>query len=318
VFLRKSADGLVVGLKHRFDRRAPRRACHGGERVSCASLAALERQRLTHAPTSNRPAVERGTRRPHFGDTQATAGAHQAPPADVVPPTTTQLSRQRRRARARPRRCSNAAAQLDHALALVPPFASPPHSSRPGARTRFCRRRAKSDDDVLPVHETVGNALLHCNTMRPTNSPCRPRIGTSSNKTTADRRNQETGRHATAHSRQATLGNSSTQTDTRCLGSAHAGTTPHTRRARPIWRRANDQRTSGAGQRRRGTPSAAVVVVVGRRRRAHMHSVCQQRSSASLGLALSPTSVQRVRHVVLSLATSHQRVERVNARAHSA
>jgi hypothetical protein len=102
------------------------------------------------------------------------------------------------------------------------------HSSRPGARTRFCRRRAKSDDDVLPVHETVGNALLHCNTMWPTNAPCRPRIGTSSNKTIAARRNQETGRHATAHSRQVTLGSR------RTLGASAvliAGTTPHTRTA---------------------------------------------------------------------------------------
>jgi hypothetical protein len=147
--------------------------------------------------------------------------------------------------------------------------------------------------------------------MRPTNAPCRPRIGTSSNKTTADRRNQETGRHATAHSRQATLGNSR-----RTLGaSAVLMLAPRRTRAAhaPIWRRANDERTSGAAQRRRGTPSTAVVVV-GRRRRAHMHSVCQQRSSASLGLALSPASG----NVVLSLATSHQRVERVNARAHSA
>ncbi len=88
--LRKSADGLVVGFKHRFDRRAPRRACHGGERVGCASLAALERRRSTHAPTSTRPAVDRGRRRSHFSDTQATAGAHKAPPADL--PTTTRCS----------------------------------------------------------------------------------------------------------------------------------------------------------------------------------------------------------------------------------
>jgi hypothetical protein len=43
------------------------------------------------------------------------------------------------------------------------------------------------------------------------------------------------------------------------------------RRARPIWRRANDERTSGAAQRRRGT-SGKAVVVVGRRRRAHTHA----------------------------------------------
>jgi len=193
----------------------------------------------------------------------------------------------------------------------------PTHSSRPGARTRFCRRRAKSDDDVLPVHETVGNALLHCNTMWPTNAPCRPRIGTSSNKTTADRRNQETGRHATAHSRQATLGNSR-----RTLG-ASAVLMLAPRRTRAAHGR------SGAG-RMTNERAAQHSVAVARqesssRRRAsssgthkHMHSVCQQRSSASLGLALSPASVQRARHVVLSLATSHQRVERVNARAHSA
>jgi hypothetical protein len=49
---------------------------------------------------------------------------------------------------------------------------------------------------------------------------------------------------------------------------------------------------------RQAKQSSSSGVVVGH---THMHSVCQQRSSASLGLALSqPTSVQRARHVVLS------------------
>jgi len=103
------------------------------------------------------------------------------------------------------------------------------------------------------------------------------------------------GTHQAAHRRQATRGNSSTQTASRCVGSGRAGSRPHTRRARPIGRRANDERAA----QHRVAVAAAAAAVVRRASGTHMHSVSQQRASA---IACATCS----RHVV-SL-TSDQRV----------
>jgi hypothetical protein len=168
----------------------------------------------------------------------------------------------------------------------------PTHSSRPGARTRLTgrerRRRARD-------RRQRAAPLQH-------GAPCRPRTGTSSNKTTRPR---DRSAHTT---RQATRGNSSTQTASRCVGSGRAGSRPHTRCARPIGRRANDER---AAQHSVAVAAAAAVV---RRASGVGHTHAQRQ----------PTTVvcNRVCNVLetrgLSL-TSDQRVGgRVNARAHSA
>jgi hypothetical protein len=257
-----------------------------------------------HLSVDDRRTLQRQTGRrsiaAHVGRTLATLRqlpTHQAPPADVVPPTTTQLSRQRRHARARPRRCSNAAAQLDRALALVPPFASG-HALEPTGRTH----------SLLPATQRATTTSCPCTRPSPTRCPTATRCGrrtrlvdlasaraaTRRLPTDETKRPVVTPRRTVARPRSATADGHSVPRQCSCWH--HAAHAPLA-----VFRRANDE-----PKERRSTASPWHVKHSSRRRRRASSSgthTCtasaQQRSSASLGLALSPASVQRARHVDL-------------------
>jgi hypothetical protein len=179
--------------------------------------------------------------KPAGGRSRHTSIAHQAPPADVVPPTKNAHSgAKRRHARARLTtvlECCRATRLCTGARSAV--LLWPTHSSRPGARTRLTgrerRRRARDRRQrAAPLSHRHEQQQDDC---RPTN----PRD-----------RSAHTTRRTGGRRRAATAA----QTASRCVGSGRAGSRPHTRRARPIGRRANDER---AAQHSVAVAAAAVV-----------------------------------------------------------